>query len=182
MADLSQFLTDEIAGDVKPSTGVPDPVPPGDYDLQQSESDVVQTKDKSGLLLICTFEILTGQYEGRKIFTQFNIANKSAQAQQIGIAEFKALCLATGVSFEEARMDTSSLDYKPFKAKIGFDKEQINPTTGLPYAPKNRITKFFPHGEAAAHATPANAPAAHVAAAATAASKPAGAAKRPWEK
>lgn len=194
MADLSLFLSDEIAGGIAASTGVPDPVPEGDYDLQLSESDVNQTKDGTGVLLKCTFEVITGEYEGRKVFTQFNVANKSAQAQQIGIAEFKALCLGCGVPFEEARNDTSLLEFKPFKAKVGLRQEidkatgkaKVNPATNAPYPPRNSIKKFYVHGEVPTPAATATAgvPAAHVAAQAGA-SKPAASAAakaRPWEK
>jgi len=196
MADLSQFLTDEIAGAVPASTGVPDPVPEGDYDLQLVSTELSATRDETGVLLNSTFEIVTGEYEGRKIFTRFNVRNKSAQAQSIGIGEFKALCLAVSIPYEEARNDTSMLEYKPFRAKVGLGvetdkatgKPKLNPNTNAPYAPKNSIKKFYPFGETA----PASAPAAtapakvatHVAAAANvaAAGAASGAKPMPWIK
>lgn len=168
MADFSQFLTSE-ADTIQASTGVPEPIPAGDYDLQQDASELIQTRDKTGMLLKVTLSVVSGQYEGRKVFPQFNIVNKNAQAQNIGIADFKAMCLACGVTFDEAKSDTSLLDYKPFRAKIGFDKQNVNPETGEPYPPKNRVLKFYPQGDVAPAAMPVSAPVAAKAVAAASA-------------
>lgn len=150
MADLSQFL-DESFDDraVAASTGVPEPVPAGEYQLQVEQTELTPTKDQTGMMLKVTLVIVTGEFEGRKIFPQFNVRNKSAQAQTIGIGEFKALCLASGVDYEIARTDTDALLYKPFRAAIGFEKEQINATTGQPYPVRNRVMKYIPAGQAA---------------------------------
>ncbi len=161
MADLSQYL-DESFDDraVAASTGVPEPVPPGEYQLQVEQTELQPTKDQTGMMLKATLVIVSGEFEGRKVFPQFNVRNKSAQAQTIGIGEFKALCIACGVDYEVARGDTDALLYKPFRASIGFEKEQINPSTGQPYPLKNRVMKYIPAGQAAPAAAKQTAPAA----------------------
>ena len=184
MANLAEFMTDFDDSAIPASTGVPEPVPEGEYMVQQEKSELVETKNKDGLILKVTLTVVQGQYEGRKIFPQFNIRNKNMQAQQIGIGEFKAMCLAAGVDYEQAKYDTSLLDYKPFRARVGFDKQQINPTTGEPYPPKNRVMKFISADDQApapaANAVPAK-PA--VAAQARPAAAPAtGQAGLPWQK
>ena len=181
MADLSQFLTND-ADNVPASTGVPEAVPAGDYDLQQEASELVQTRDKTGMLLKVTLAVVSGQYEGRKIFPQFNIINKNVQAQNIGIGDFKALCLACDIPYEQAKLDTSLLDYKPFKAKIGFDKPNINPETGEAYAPKNRVLKFYPAGSAPETAPVASGQTQAAPAAQTARAAPAASGGLPWKK
>lgn len=181
MADLSQFMTYDDSK-ITASTGTPEAVPSGDYDLQQESSEIITTRDGSGMLLRVTLSVLSGEYEGRKIFPQFNIVNKNVQAQNIGVSEFKALCLACGVDYEQAKRETESLNFMPFRAKIGFDKQNINAQTGVPYPPKNRVLKYYPFGgtpEPQRHAAPSSpAPAPAAAARAPAASS----AGTPWDK
>lgn len=153
MADLNDFWGDESFDDIGPSTGTPDPVPPGDYTLKMDSSEPRQTKDQTGMMLACVFSILDPEYEGRKVFTNFNIRNKSDVAQRIGIADFKALCMACGIEFADARADTAVLLDVPFMAKIGMSKARDG------YEPRNEIKKYYPAGGAAAPApAPVNAP------------------------
>lgn len=182
MADLSQYLGEEFDDRaVSPSTGVPDPVPPGEYMLQVDQAELGPTKDNTGMMLKAVLVIVAGEFEGRKVFPQFNVRNKSAQAQTIGIGELKALAIACGVDWEVARTDTDTLLYKPFRANIGFEKEQINPTTGQPYPLRNRVLKYIPAGQAAPAAP---APKAAAPAAAASATRPAAApqAGLPWKR
>lgn len=147
MADLSTLIDSDFDDRaVKVSTGVPDPVPEGDYDLYTESTEAALTKDQTGALLKVTFSIASGEFEGSKIFEQFNVRNKNMQAQQIGIGELKALCAATGVEYEAVRSDTDLLLHHPFKARVGFDKQNVNPATGQPYAPRNKIKKYYPAG------------------------------------
>lgn len=147
MADLSAYLEDFDDLSIAASTGVPDPVPPGEYHLSVYSAEVGPTKSGNGVMLKCQFTVVAGEHEGRKIFAQFNIRNQSAQAQAIGIGELKALCLATGVDYEQVRTDTDALLFQPFVAVVGMEKQQINPATGQPYAPRNRINRFIPRGD-----------------------------------
>lgn len=180
MANLTQYFDNSFDDRaVEASTGVPEPVPPGEYMLQVEKSELTPTKDQTGIILAVTVAVVSGQYEGRKIFPRFNIRNKSAQAQTIGIAEFKALCAACGVDYDRAREDTDVVNYVPFKAMVGMEKESINEATGQPYAPRNRITKYIPAGGSSATQPQATTPK-------TDAAKPTGAPKSsgslPWKK
>lgn len=180
MANLADFMDqsfDDTA--VSASTGVPEPVPPGDYTLMAESTEAALTKDQTGAMLKVTFSVVEGQYEGRKIFTQFNVRNKNMQAQQIGIGELKALCLACEIEYDAVKAESDMLLHKPFQARVGMEKEQINQTTSQPYPPRNRILKYFPAG--------ASAPAANTAAVvppAAAAPRPASAPQggTPWRK
>lgn len=168
MADLSQFFHDVDDSNIKASTGVPDPLPPGNYTLQVEGAEVSPTKDQTGVILKMTYGVASGPDEGRKVYAQFNIRNKNAQAQSIGISEFKALCLACNVDYELAKMDTDALNFIPFQVMLGMEKENINPATQQPYPPRNRVTKYIPAGQQAIAGT-APAPAATVAPAVAAA-------------
>lgn len=177
MADLSNFFDDVDDRAVAASTGVPEPVPPGEYMLQVDQTELIPTKDGTGMMLKCILSVVAGEFEGRKVLPQFNVRNKSAQAQTIGIGELKALAIACGVDWEIARADTDALLFKPFRANIGYEKEQINPTTGAPYPLRNRVMKYIPAGQAAP-----SAPAAKPAQAATASRPAAPQAGLPWKK
>lgn len=158
------------------------PIPDGDYALEVLESDVVETKSGMGLKL--TYQVTEGDYEGRRIYGFMNIANESAQAQEIGQKELASLCRAIGLPMIE---DSEELHFKRFEAKIGMgkpskEKEDDGRGNMVPkYPARNEIKRFYfpdeggaPKPQAANDNTPP--PAQQEAAAA----KPAG--SRPWGK
>ena len=161
MANLRSYM-DESFDDkaVEPSKGSAGAaIPEGDYQLQIEKSEIKHTKAGTGVLMRFTMVVLQGPREGALIFTNMNIRNPNVQAQTIGIAELKALCAAIGVSYDAVKEDDIRLLYKPFMAHIGFEKEQINDETGLPWPPRNRITRYIARDpKAPAVATPHAAP------------------------
>lgn len=138
MASLRDFM-DFDDSDVQPDTGASrDPIPAGDYVLQVDNEELRTTKDQTGMMLACTYKVLDGEHEGRLIFTNFNVKNKSQQAQKIGVSQLKALCLACNIDYEQVKDDTSLLRQIPFRANVGFEKEQAG------YERRNRVTKYYP--------------------------------------
>ena len=71
-----------------------DPVPAGDYRAQVVDSDVKGTKSGSGYYAKLEWEIIDGEYTGRKVFANYNLQNNSEKAQEIGQREFAAACRA----------------------------------------------------------------------------------------
>lgn len=71
------------------------PLATGDYNVAVKEADLKDTASKTGQLIKVVFEILDGDFKGRKIFKNFNVLNKSAEAQAIGQSELKALMEAS---------------------------------------------------------------------------------------
>ena len=61
--------------------------------------------------------MVDGQYGGRKIYTNFNIKNDNPVAQQIGHAQFSALCHAVNVLLCQ---DTAQVHNIPMKVKLAF--------------------------------------------------------------
>lgn len=142
--DLNQLWddvdTDAIEADAGRSA-VSEPIPPGEYRLQLVAEEMKETKKGTGVMFVCQFKVVDGEHENRVVFHQFNVRNQSAQAQQIGISQFKAFCLATAVEFNTARADTESLMYVPFQAEVGLSK------TTLDYPnPRNEIKRFISAG------------------------------------
>lgn len=160
-------------------------LPNGTYQLEIEASDVVPTKSGSGTVLKTTNVVIAPEaYKGRKLFTQYNLENSNAQAQEIGQRQFASLCRAIGV---DSVADSEELHFRAFTAKIGLGK----PSKDGQYPARAEIkTYFFPDtGNVPEPAIDANqptrpAPAANDNKPAAAAARPAAAASgsRPWGK
>lgn len=74
-----------------------DPLPAGWYNAKMIESEIKPTKAGDGAMLACQFEILDGQFTGRRIFHNFNIENKNPVAVKIAYEQLSALGHVTGV-------------------------------------------------------------------------------------
>lgn len=159
-------------------------LPNGIYILEIEASDVAPTKDGRGTILKVTNRVIEpADYEGRKLFANFNLENPSPQAQEIGQRQFASLCRAIGVNDVE---DSEDLHFKSYTAKIGLGK----PSKDGQYPARAEIKRYyFPDADEIpapgiddAQPKPAandNRPAARPAAAQQAgAAKPAG--SRPW--
>lgn len=114
-----------------------DPIPPGDYILQVSETELKNTKDGTGQYIKVAFTVMGPKYEGRKIFTNFNIRNASPEAERIGVSQLKALVVAGGVA--EPLMDTDQLMGATVSAHVTIDKSK-DPQ----YDDQNRVSHYKP--------------------------------------
>jgi hypothetical protein len=92
MANLSGF----DANRVEPSADS-DPLPAGKYLAVITESEMKPTKAGTGQYLQLTFEILDGQFKGRKVWARLNLANSNETTVKIAQAELSAICRAVGV-------------------------------------------------------------------------------------
>ncbi len=122
------------ANQYEPHAGT-DPVPPGDYLLQVSDSGIEPTKDGKGKILKCTFTVVEGKYKNRRIFERFNIMNASKEAEEIAFAKLSSLCRACG---KMEISDSGQLHGIPFKAKVGVRAG----TNG--FEPSNVIKTYYP--------------------------------------
>ncbi len=92
MANLNGFNAHEV----DPTTEF-DPVPAGQYLAVITESEMKPTKNNNGSYLQLTFEILEGEYKGRKLWARLNLNNPSETAVKIARAELSAICRAVNV-------------------------------------------------------------------------------------
>jgi hypothetical protein len=111
------FNSDEI----DPISGF-DPLPVGEYLVIISNSEIKETKQKTGKYLQLTYDVIDGKYKNRKIFDRLNIINPSEDAQTIAQRALSAICHVTGVAHPR---QTEELHDKPFIVKIG-----IRPASG----------------------------------------------------
>lgn len=116
MADLGNFNADEH----EPLDDF-SPIPAGDYLAILSESEVKATKDGQGHYLKLTFEILEGEYKGRKLWSQLNLHNKNATAVKIAQSELSSICRAVKVMQPK---DSCELHNLPLLIKVKLKKRE----------------------------------------------------------
>lgn len=121
------------ATQVSPDMGF-DTVPAGWYNALIDESDMKPTKGGDGAYLHVRFNVIDGQYAGRKIFTRLNIRNANPVAQEIAYKQLSAIAHAVGVLNIQ---DSSQLHGIPLKIKVKVKKD----TTGQ-YDDQNEINAF----------------------------------------
>ena len=91
------------------------PVPAGTYLAQCIDSDVQPLKSGNGTGLKLTFEIIDGQYKGRRIWENLNIQHSNEDTQRIAQSQLSALCHAVNVI---KLQDTAALHHKPVTIKV----------------------------------------------------------------
>jgi hypothetical protein len=136
-----------------------DPIPAGKYICQITESEIKSTKAGTGQQLVLTWEVLEGDFKGRKIWDRLNISNPNKQAEQISQAALSAICHAAGVL---QLQDSSQLHNKPMRIRVNVKKSEG-------YEPSNEVKGYE---AVAGSATPAFA--------ASPSAAPAAAASAPW--
>ena len=147
MASLNGFNPDEVPADDRDSF---EPIPPGRYELEVVDSDLVQSKSGKGMLLKLQHRVVSGSYENRHIFTQHNFQHDNATAQEIGQREIKYLCAAIGHT--GPLEDSNDLHGIPYMASVKIERDSSGQ-----YEPKNAIGRFIPRdsGTASQHSAPA---------------------------
>lgn len=130
---------------VAPNSGTPDPVPAGWYNVMIDQSEEKPTGNGNGAYLELRFNVLDGQYAGRKLFHRLNLKNQNAQAVEIAFGQLSAICHAVNVMDVP---DSQVLHGIPLKVKVAvraggpkLDKQTGQPT-GEMYEPSNDIKKF----------------------------------------
>jgi hypothetical protein len=145
-------------------------VPQGDYYVEVEKAEVRDTQSGDGRYIKVQFNILGQTQTGRKVFVNYNMANKSDMAVEIGQREFAALCKAAGVA---GIQDTDEILGKRALVKVSIRKNKRDNTE------ENAVGSYRPVDGTTAP-TPPPAPPAQ-AAPPSAAAAPA-AAKLPWER
>lgn len=152
------------------------PIPAGEYEVMATDSVLKATKAGTGQYLEIIFQVLDGDFKGRKLWSRLNIINPSEQAMDIAQRELSTICRAAGKLRVE---DSSELHNIPMIAKVAIEPGRDG------YGPSNRIKNYKPVEGAVAAAPATLAPAAAAPAAAPAPQTAAvgtGAIKPPWQK
>jgi hypothetical protein len=91
-------------------------IPPCTVPVVIVESDVTDTKDGTGKMLVLKYQILEGPNVGDTITDRLNIQNKSDVAQKMGMSQLKNICDAIG--FAGQLKDSNQLHGKPLSVKV----------------------------------------------------------------
>jgi hypothetical protein len=98
---------------VAPATEL-QPLPNGDYKVAIMESEMKQSKT-GGEYLALEYQVLDGEFKGRRLWQNLNLKNANATAVEIARAELSAICHAVGVMRPG---DSSQLHNRPMMAKV----------------------------------------------------------------
>lgn len=120
---------------VQPDTGM-EPVPTAWYNVMADASEKKPTNDGQGEYLEVRYNILDGQYRGRKLFSRFNTKNNNAQAMDIAYRQLSALCHATGVLVLQ---DSQQLHGIPLKIRAILKEARTDKDTGKHYEASNDV-------------------------------------------
>ena len=104
------------ANTVEP-TGKFTPIPVDDYLAVITDSEMKDTKKGDGKYLLLTYEVMDGEFKGRKIFETLNLVNSNQTAVEIAQRALSAVCRATGVLHPK---DSSELHGKPLVISVGI--------------------------------------------------------------
>jgi hypothetical protein len=102
------------ASKVDPDAGF-EAIPTGWYNVAMDESSMVPTKDGAGTYLKCRFDVLDGQFKGRKVYHNLNLKNANPQTVEIAYKQLSAIAHAVGIL---QVTDTAHLHGRPLKIKV----------------------------------------------------------------
>ena len=115
---MAQFNFDASQVAPQQSTG---PLPAGTYLAHITESDVQPLKSGNGEGLKLTFEIIDGQFKGRKVWENLNIRHSNEDTQRIAQSQLSGLCHAVNVI---KLLDTAALHFKPVRINVTVREAQ----------------------------------------------------------
>ena len=97
-------------------------IPAGKYKVVAISSEEKSTKKNDGSYIEFVFEVIEGEYKGRKLWDRLNLNNPNPTAVEIAKQTLSAICRAAGVRHLK---DTQQLHDLPLLAKVvaKLDKE-----------------------------------------------------------
>lgn len=139
-------------------------IPEGQYVVLATASEFKPTKNGNGEYLQFVFEVIDGQYKGRKLWARLNLKNANQTAVDIAQRELAAICKAVGII---KPTDSAELHNKPLMVTVAVEIDDRKRES-------NTIKKYEPVGQQSVSyaPTPAQAPVA----------APAAASAPPWAK
>lgn len=84
--------------------------------VQIVDSEMTNTKDNTGTMLVLTLEIQQGEHQGQQGPYRLNIGSSSQDAVRIALSQLSAICHVTG--YLQPLHDVSVLHNKPFRVIV----------------------------------------------------------------
>lgn len=142
MAKLGQtFVADEMPKSERDFS----PLPDGWYAVTVSEADVKATKAGTGSYIKMRLDVTGPTHQGRVVFTNINIRNPNAKAEEIGQQQLGELMRAVGLPRLE---DTDQLIGRSFSVKLVTRSSEQ-------YGDQNEVKAYKAVGGAPAASAPA---------------------------
>ena len=92
-------------------------IPAGEYLAHITDSDLKPTKNGNGHYAELVYEVLQGEFKGRKVSLRLNLDNPNAKAVEIAQRQLSAICHAVNVMNVT---DTQQLHYKPHVIRVEY--------------------------------------------------------------
>lgn len=86
-----------------------DPMPEGKYPATITGAQFMMNKSNTGEYLKLEFTFFGQQFNGRKIFNQYNLIHSNPKAAAIALSEVKAILLALGTDITKAQLNKEML-------------------------------------------------------------------------
>ena len=99
-------------------------LPAGEYKAHIIKSSADTNKKETGIILTLEFDILEGQYKGRKIWDRLNIQHENSQAEEIGRRQLRKLVEILGLPL--TLDDSEKLHFKPVIVVLKVEKRKDN--------------------------------------------------------
>lgn len=117
---MSNFFENlNITEEYKPSNF--EALPKGNYLVVITGGEEKTSKTSNKPYLSLTYEVIEGEYKGRKIFVNLFLFSDNPDAVRIARNEVAGICYATSTSNIK---DVSEVTNKPFMVKLGVRKNQ----------------------------------------------------------
>jgi hypothetical protein len=139
-----------------------EPLPEGNYNATITQAELKDTNDKTGQYIKMRLDITGPSHQGRVIFSNLNIKNASAKAEEIGRQQLGDIMRAVGLA---KVTDTDQLIGGNVNIKLTIRAARTDEKTGKTYEASNEVKGYRAINGGAApapfkSAAPAAAPAA----------------------
>ena len=130
------------ANEVEPSVGF-EAIPAGKYQAVIVDSDMKPNKAGTGEYLQLEFEVIEGEFKGRKLWTRLNLHNPNPDAVRMAQADLSAICHAVNVIHPGDSVELHNLPLTiTVKCRKTPDGDIVNDIKG--YAPKETAVAATP--------------------------------------
>jgi hypothetical protein len=153
------------------NTGNYEPLPEGNYNATISQAELKDTNDGTGQYIKMRLDITGPSHQGRVVFSNLNIKNASAKAEEIGRQQLGDIMRAIGLA---KVTDTDQLIGASLNIKLGIRAARTDEKTGKTYEASNEVKGYRAINGGAAPSFKASAPVSAPAAT--------GKAAPPWQK
>ncbi len=126
------------ANEIEPSVGF-EAIPAGKYQAVITDSEMKPTRTGNGQYLQLEFEIIDGNYKGRKLWSRLNLENPNADAVRMARADLSAICRAVNVLQPRDSVELHNLPLTiTVRCRKNQDDEIVNDIKG--YGPRESVS------------------------------------------